>query len=214
MSDARLFAPSAARNRAPILEALRPHLPTSGTVLEIASGTGEHMAHFARALPALTWQPTDPGPERRASIDAWTADLPNVRPAHALGAASSDWPMERADAVLCINLIHIAPWAAAEGLVTGAARILPPGGLLALYGPYRRRGQAMEPGNEAFDADLRRRDPSWGVRAVEDVAALASQAGFGRPTIVAMPAHNLALLFRRAPQEQAPILETGSRVPK
>src|SRR4051794_34803802 len=149
MSDARLFAPSASRNRAPILEALRPHLPRSGAVLEIASGTGEHVAHFAAALPELTWQPSDPEPERRASIDAWTANLPNVRPAHALDAASSDWPIERADAVLCIDLIHIAPWVVAEGLVTGAARILPPGGLLALYGPYRRRGQAMEPSNEA-----------------------------------------------------------------
>src|SRR3954451_24965057 len=131
MSDARLFAPSAARNRAPILEALRPHLPTSGIVLEIASGTGEHVAHFAAALPELTWQPSDPGPERRASIDAWTAGLPNVRPARALDAVSSDWPIKRADAVLCINLIQIAPWAAAEGLVAGAAGILPPEGLLA-----------------------------------------------------------------------------------
>src|SRR3954447_1515155 len=214
MSDARLFAPSAVRNRAPILDALRPHLPTSGTVLEIASGTGEHVAHFAGALPALMWQPTDLGPERRASIDAWTADLPNIRPAHALDAASADWPIERADAVLCINLIHIAPWAAAEGLVAGAARILPPGGLLALYGPYRRRGQAMEPGNQGFDADLRRRDPSWGLREVEDVAALASRAGLGRPTILAMPANNLTLVFRRLPREQALILETASRVPK
>src|SRR4051812_18494002 len=179
MSDARLFAPSAARNCAPILEALRPQLPRSGTVLEIASGTGEHVAHFAAAMPALIWQPTDPEPERRLSIGAWTAGLPNVRPACDLDAASPDWPIERADAVLCINLIHIAPWAVAAGLVAGAARVLPPGGLLALYGPYRRRGQAMEPGNEAFDADLRRRDPSWGLREVEEVAALASRAGFG-----------------------------------
>jgi SAM-dependent methyltransferase len=214
MSDARLFAPTAARNRAPILDALRPHLPTSGTVLEIASGTGEHVAHFAAALPTLTWQPTDPAADRRASIDAWTAGLPNVRPARALDAASSDWQIERADAVLCINLIHIAPWAAAEGLVAGAARILPPGGLLELYGPYRRRGKRVEPGNEAFDSDLRRRDPSWGVREVEDLAALASRAGFGQPTIVAMPANNLTLLFRRVPQEQALILERASRVPR
>src|SRR3954447_18410573 len=135
MSDARLFAPSAARNRAPILEALRPHLPTSGIVLEIASGTGEHVAHFAAALPALIWQPTDPGPERPASIDAWAAGLPNVRPAHALDAASSEWAIQRADAVLCINLIHIAPWTAAEGQFAGAARIHPIGWIAGALRP-------------------------------------------------------------------------------
>src|SRR3954466_779262 len=117
MSDARLFAPSAARNRAPILEALRPHLPISGTVLEIASGTGEHVAHFAAALPALIWQPTDPGPASPPGIDPGAAGLPNLRPAPALDAGCRDWPIERADAVLCINLIHIAPWTAAEGLI-------------------------------------------------------------------------------------------------
>ncbi len=195
--DPRLSAPSVARNRAPILEALRPHLPTSGTVLEIASGTGEHVAHFAAALPRLLWQPTDLAPEHRASIDAWSTGLANVLPACALDAASAVWPIEQADAVLCINMVHIAPWSAAEGLVAGAARILPTGGLLALYGPYRRSGAPMEPGNAAFDADLRSRDPAWGLRAVEDVAALASDAGFGQPTIVAMPADNLTVLFRR-----------------
>ena len=198
MSDGpRLTAPSAARNRDPILQALRPHLPATGTVLEVASGTGEHVAYFAAALPGLRWQPTDPVAERRGSIDAWTAGLPNVLPALALDATAAVWPVARMDAVLCINMIHIAPWAAAEGLISGAARVLAPGGLLALYGPYRRGDQPMEPGNAAFDADLRGRDPAWGLRRVEDVAALAACAGFGPPAIHDMPANNLLLRFRR-----------------
>jgi hypothetical protein len=194
--DPRLFAPSAARNREPILQALRGHLPSSGLVLEIASGSGEHVVHFAAALPNLTWQPTDPQPDRRASIDTWAAGLANVRPALALDA-TGDWPVQHADAVLCINMIHIAPWQAAEGLVSGASRILPARGLLALYGPYRRAGRPMEPGNAAFDADLRSRNPAWGLREVEAVASLAAAAGFGPPRIEAMPANNLLVLFRR-----------------
>ncbi len=195
--DARLYAPSAARNRAPILDALRGHLPRSGLVLEVASGSGEHVLHFAAALPGLTWQPTDPQPDRRASIDIWAAGLANVAPALALDATAAAWPVSYADAVLCINMIHIAPWQAAEGLVSGAARILTQGGLLALYGPFRRAGLPMEPGNAAFDADLRSRDPAWGLRDVEAVASLAAAAGFGPPIIEAMPANNLLLLFRR-----------------
>ncbi|MCI0753700.1 DUF938 domain-containing protein [Teichococcus vastitatis] len=195
--DPRRSAPSALRNREPILRALRPHLPAGGLVLEVASGTGEHVAHLAAALPGLRWQPTEPDDANRASIDAWCAGLPNVLPALPLDAAAAGWPVARADAVLCINMIHIAPWAAAQGLVAGAARVLPAGGLLALYGPYRRRGRPMEPGNAAFDADLRRRDPAWGLREVEAVAELAAAAGFGPPGVVAMPADNLTLLFRR-----------------
>ena len=194
---ARMVAPSAARNRAAILQALRPHLPATGTVLEVASGTGEHVAHFAAALPGAQWQPSDPDAERRASIDAWCAGLPNVRPAVPLDATAPTWPVDRADAVLCINMIHIAPWPAAEGLVAGAARLLPAGGLLALYGPFLRAGQATEAGNAAFDADLRRRDPAWGLRSVEAVAALADAAGFSPPRIEPMPTNNLLLLFRR-----------------
>ncbi len=193
-----MHAPSVARNRDQILQALRPHLPTTGLVLEVASGSGEHLAHFASALPALQWQPTDPEAERRASIDAWTAGLPNVRPALFLDAGAPDWPVNQAAVVLCINMIHIAPWSAAQGLVAGAAGVLGPGGLLALYGPYRRAGQPMEPGNAAFDADLRGRDPRWGLRRVEDVAALAAAQGFAPPLIGAMPADNLLLLFRRS----------------
>ena len=135
--------------------------------------------------------------ERRASIDDWTAGLLNVAPAVALDAASPAWPIARADAVLCCNMIHIAPWSCAEGLVAGASRILPPGGLLALYGPFRRAGHPIEPGNAAFDADLRRRNPEWGLRLLEDVAALAARQGFGPHVLEAMPANNLVVLFRR-----------------
>lgn len=165
-------------------------------MLEIASGTGEHVAYFAAARPGLIWQPTDPEPERRASIDAWTAGLPNVRPACPLDAASAKWPVSCADGVLCINMIHISPWSASEGLFAGASRVLPPGGLLALYGPYRR-DRPMEPGNAAFDADLRGRNPAWGLRSVQAVGDLARACGFGPPDIVAMPSDNLTLLFRR-----------------
>lgn len=166
-------------------------------MLEIASGTGEHVAHFAASHPELTWQPTDPDPERRASIDAWTAGLSNVRPARPLDAASANWPVSQAECVLCINMIHISPWSAAEGLCSGASRVLPAGGLLALYGPYRWHDRAMEPGNAAFDADLRARNPAWGLRTVEAVSDLARSCGFGSPDIVAMPSDNTTLLFRR-----------------
>lgn len=193
-----MSSPSTARNRGPILDAIGPFLPETGLVLEIASGTGEHVAHFAAARPHLVWQPSDPEPDRRASIDAWTSGLPNVRPACALDAASADWPISHADAVLCINMIHISPWSATEGLFSGASRLLPPGGLLALYGAYRRQDRPMEPGNAAFDADLRRRNPEWGLRTVEAVTKLAQSFSFGPPAIATMPSDNLTLLFRRA----------------
>ncbi len=196
-TDARRFSPSAARNRDPILQALGPRLPATGLVLEVASGTGEHCAHLAAALPGLRFQPTDPDPDALASMDAWCGGLSNVRPALALDAAAADWPVVEADAVLCINMIHIAPWAATVGLVAGAARVLVPGGMLALYGPYMRDGRHTGPGNVAFDADLRARNPAWGVRALEDVAALAAAVGFGVPEVVKMPADNLVLVFRR-----------------
>jgi SAM-dependent methyltransferase len=199
--DARRQAPAAARNRDPILAVLSRHLPATAAlpVLEVASGTGEHAVHFAAALPGLVFQPSDPDPEARASIDAWAAEsgLPNLRPALALDAAAEPWPIEAAAAVLCINMIHIAPWAATEGLLRGAARILPPGGLLALYGPYRREGRHTAPSNAAFDRDLRSRDPRWGVRDLEAVAELAAGHGFGPPLVEAMPANNLTVLFRR-----------------
>ncbi len=195
-TDPRRFAPAAARNRDPILAALRRCLPDAGMVLEVASGSGEHAVHFAAAMPALAFQPSDADPEARASIDAWAAEarLPNIRPAIALDAAVLPWPATAADAVLCINMIHIAPWAACEGLVRGAAAL---DAMLVLYGPFRRGGAHTAPSNEAFDADLRARDPSWGVRDLEAVAALAAAQGYAAPEVVDMPANNLILVLRR-----------------
>jgi SAM-dependent methyltransferase len=192
-------APATARNRQPILDVLRPRLPARGIVLEIASGSGEHVIHFAEALPDLVFQPSDPDAEARASIDDWvqTEGLGNVRAAMALDAARKSWPIERADAVLCCNMIHIAPWEAAAGLIAGAAGVLARGGTLYLYGPYRREGRHTAPSNEAFDRDLRQRNPAWGVRDLEAVAALAAAQGFGPPEIIDMPANNLSLVFKR-----------------
>jgi SAM-dependent methyltransferase len=197
--DARRHAPSTARNRGPILDVLRRRLPRHGLVLEIASGAGEHAVFFARALPGLRFQPSDPDPAARASIDAWRAaeGLANVLPAVALDASAQAWPISAADAVLCINMIHIAPWAATVGLVRGAGKVLREGGVLYLYGPYCRDGAHTAPSNAAFDASLRARNPEWGVRDLEAVAALAAAHGFGPPAIEAMPANNLSLIFVR-----------------
>jgi hypothetical protein len=197
VSDARREAPAVARNRDAILEVLRGLLPARGLLLEIASGSGEHALHFAPAFPGLTFQPSDPDPDARASIDAWCAGVATIRPALALDAAAPDWPVARADAVLCINMIHISPWASCEGLLRGAARILPPGAPLILYGPFRRAGVHTAPSNEAFDAGLRARDPAWGVRDLEAVALTAAAAGFGPPAVTPMPANNLTVAFRR-----------------
>ncbi len=192
-------APAATRNRGPILDVLRKFLPATGLVLEIASGTGEHAAHFAAAFPHLEFQPSDPDAEARASIDAWRDEvaLVNLRPAIALDAQSSDWPFAHAAAILCINMIHISPWAATQGLIAGAARILPAGGLLYLYGPYRRAGIPTAPSNDAFDADLRRRNPAWGLRNLEDVVDLAAQASLDHVDTIDMPANNLSVMFKR-----------------
>jgi SAM-dependent methyltransferase len=197
--DARRFAPAAARNREPIRDVLRGCLPASGTVLEVASGSGEHAIAFAAAFPGLVWQPSDPDPANRASIAAWIeASAPgNLLAPLALDATSARWPLESADAVVCINMIHIAPWAACLGLVAGAARLLAPGGLLFLYGPFRRDGAHTAPSNASFDADLRARNPEWGVRDLGEVSAAAEAAGFGPAETVAMPANNLSVLFRR-----------------
>ncbi len=198
MTDARGEAPAVARNRDAILAVLRGILPARGLLLEVASGSGEHALHFAPAFPGLTFQPSDPDADARASIDAWCAGVPNIRPALALDAATQDWPLDRADAVLCINMIHIAPWSACEGLLRGAARILPPGALLTLYGPFKRGGAHTAPSNADFDESLRARDPAWGVRDLEAVVAAAT--GFDPPEIHTMPANNLTVAFRRAAQ--------------
>jgi hypothetical protein len=195
MNDARMTSPAALRNRDAILAVLRDHLPPTGLLLEIASGTGEHAAHFAANLPAWRIQPTDPGADRRASIDAWCGHLPNVAPAIALDTTADPWPVAEADAVLCCNMIHIAPWAATLGLLRGAAAILKPGAPLILYGPYLQDGVATAPSNLAFDADLRARDRSWGLRRLEDVTAAA--AGFTLSAVIPLPANNLCVVFRR-----------------
>lgn len=193
-------SPSSARNREPLLAVLRRWLPASGTVVEIASGLGEHAAWFAQAMPGVTWQPTDRSEEALDILTARreAAGLPNLAPPLVLDAASPDaWPVERADAVVCINMIHISPWAATEGLMAGAARILPAGAPLCLYGPYVEAGVETAPGNLAFDADLRHRDPAWGLRDLDAVKALAASHGLTFSERVAMPANNLCLLFRR-----------------
>ncbi|MDP1632393.1 MAG: DUF938 domain-containing protein [Caulobacter sp.] len=193
-------SPSSARNRAPLLAVLQRWLPASGTVLEIASGLGEHAAWFAAALPGVTWQPTDQSREALAVLGARraAAGLANLAPPLALNAAEPDhWPLDRADAIVCINMVHISPWAVTEGLMTGAARLLPPGAPLCLYGPYLEADVETAPGNLAFDADLRRRDPAWGLRDLDAIRALAAAHGLVLAERVAMPANNLCLLFRR-----------------
>jgi SAM-dependent methyltransferase len=193
-------SPSSARNREPLLAVLRRWLPPSGTVLEIASGLGEHAAWFAEALPGIGWQPTDRAEEALEILRARraAADLPNLAPPLPLNAADPDqWPLNHADAVVCINMIHISPWAATEGLMAGASRVLPAGGALILYGPYLETDVETAPSNLAFDADLRRRDPAWGLRELEAVTALAAGHGLALAERVAMPANNLCLLFRR-----------------
>jgi hypothetical protein len=193
-------SPSSARNREPLLAVLRRWLPPSGTVLEVASGLGEHAAWFAEALPGITWQPTDRSEEALEILQARRdqAGLANLAPPLVLNAAEPDgWPLDRADAIVCINMVHISPWAATQGLMVGAARVLPVGGALILYGPYIEDGVETAASNLAFDADLKRRDPAWGLRDLADVAALAAEHGLSLAGRVAMPANNLCLLFRR-----------------
>lgn len=198
--DARLYAPAAARNKGAIQAVLRDHLPKRGLVLEIASGTGEHVAHIAASSgPGLIFQPSDPDPHACESIDCWAGalGLTNVRPAIAIDAVSLDWPVATADAVLCINMIHIAPWVATNGLLRGAARLLPAGGLFYLYGPFRRDGRHTASSNADFDAGLRMQDCEWGVRDLEAVVEVAAANGFAPPQIEQMPANNLSLIFRK-----------------
>ena len=199
VAGARRSAPAALRNREPIAEVLAEWIPPSGAVLEIASGTGEHAAYFAERFPGLEWQPSDVHPDALASIEAWrgASALPNLRPPIAVDAASPAWPADRADAVLSINMVHISPWASALGLIDGAARLLAPGGPLILYGPWLSDDVPAAPSNLAFDADLKRRDPAWGLRRVEDFTAAAKERGLELVERRAMPANNLMLLLRR-----------------
>lgn len=197
--DHRRSSPAALRNRDPILDVLRPALPPTGTVLEIASGSGEHVLHFARRLPQLAWQPSDPSAQARASIAAWreATGAANLLAPIALDASCPIWPIAAADAIVAINLVHISPWRATLGLMRGAGALLPQDGLLYLYGPYRQAGRPFAASNAAFDADLRARDPDWGIRDVADLVTAGSANGLALDTIVDMPANNLSLLFRR-----------------
>jgi hypothetical protein len=191
-------APAVARNRDPILAVLQRFLP-SGFILEIASGTGEHAVHFAKGLPGVTWQPSDPDAESLLSIAAHraSAKLPNLLLPLELDVMSGQWPVTRADAMVAINMIHIAPWAASEGLMAGAESLLPPGGVLYLYGPFKEKGVHTAPSNEAFDRNLRMRDPSWGVRDLQEVITLAGRHSIDFAERIAMPANNLSVIFRR-----------------
>ncbi len=208
MPGALTVSAPAERNKEPILGILRAVLPSAGTVLEIASGTGQHAVHFAAALPALTWQPSEPDATRRAVLAARVAEagLTNVRVPLALDVTREPWPLEGpVAAIVAINLIHIAPWSATEALMAGAERHLAAAGpgVLVLYGPYKEGGVHTAPSNESFDASLRADNPAWGVRDLEAVAALAAVHGFGAPTVSRMPANNLTVVFRasaRAPR--------------
>jgi len=198
--DPRRVAPHVARNAAPIAEMLRELLPERGLVLEIASGTGEHVVHFARAFPALLWQPSDPDPAARRSIEAWRAEagLFNLLPAIALDARAASWPVPQADAILAINMIHISPWTATIGLMRGAGRLLEAGAPLYLYGAYRQAGVPTAPSNEAFDLSLQARDPAWGLRDLADVVAEAERNGLRLHHVTPMPANNLSVVLRKA----------------
>jgi hypothetical protein len=199
IAGARRSAPAALRNRQPIAEVLEEWLPDRGLVLEIASGTGEHAVHFADRFPQLEWQPSDVHPDALASIRAWRAEagLPNLREPLTIDASSASWPIDAADAVLSINMVHISPWASALGLLNGAARILPAGAPLILYGPWLKDDVPTAPSNLAFDSDLKRRDPAWGLRRVEDFATAADGRGLRLMETRAMPANNMMLLLRR-----------------
>jgi SAM-dependent methyltransferase len=201
----RQHSPSAERNREPILAVLREVLPPTGRVLEIASGTGQHAICFAGALPGLDWQPSDIDADARASIAAWVAHagLANVRAPLALDVHQPEWgaqtldKLDQFDAVVCINMIHISPWSATQALFAGASRRLAGGGVLYLYGPYKRGGVQTSPSNDAFDQQLRSRDPAWGVRDMEAVVALGASVGLVCDEPIAMPANNFSLVFRK-----------------
>jgi Protein of unknown function (DUF938) len=199
MGHDRQYAPATMRNRDFILDVLRDVLPKTGVILEVASGSGEHVVHFARNLPSLVFQPSDPDSDARFSIAAWTkaASVENVHPPIALDVSEPVWPIASANGIICINMVHVSPWEATLGLMRGAAAILLPRAPLYLYGPYLREGIATAPSNQAFDSSLRDRNPNWGLRDLELVAATAHSAGFSAPVITEMPANNLSVVFRR-----------------
>ena len=192
-------APAAARNSAPIADVLARELPSSGTVLELASGTGEHAVFMARLFPNIVWQPTDPDKDALGSIAGWAeeAGMTNLRPPLELDASAPDWALSRADAAVCINMVHISPWEATEGLFAGAARVLGTGAPLILYGPYLEDDVEAAPSNLAFDGSLKARNPEWGIRNIAAMDEQAVRTGFSRTARYEMPANNLTLVYRR-----------------
>ncbi|QLC21767.1 DUF938 domain-containing protein [Parasphingopyxis sp. CP4] len=201
-ADAKRHAPATLRNRAAITDVLREVLPAQGMILEIASGSGEHVVHFADRFPDIQWQPSDPEPTALASIASWAEDsgLTNIAPPLALDASATHWPVQSVDAILCINMIHISPWSATQGLMSGASQHLPDEAPLFVYGPFRRAGTQTAPSNEAFDESLRSRNPDWGLRDLEAVEALASEMDLSLERVVEMPANNLSVVFRKSGQ--------------
>lgn len=205
MADARLFFPATQRNRDAILDVLRRVLPDQGRVLEIGSGSGEHVTHFAAALPGLRFVPSDLEADHRASVAAWTEHLglSNIDAPRAIDASHADWGIETVDAVVCANVIHIAPWEVCLGLLAGAADRVEHGAPVILYGPFKRGGRHTAPSNEAFDRSLRSRDPRWGVRDLDDVSAVADRHGLQLDEVVEMPANNLTVVWRRRASGEA-----------
>jgi SAM-dependent methyltransferase len=199
LAEGLLESPAAERNKGPILDAIRSRLPRVGVVLEIASGTGQHVVHFAREVPQLIWQPSDTDDDLRAAATdrIRAAGLSNVRAPLRLDVLAADWSPAEADAILCINMIHIAPWSATKGLMSGAGRLLRPGSPLFLYGPYKRGGSHTAQSNETFDESLRARNAEWGVRDLDDVEHCAKLHGFALVEVIAMPANNLTVTFER-----------------
>ena len=199
LADGKWFIDAAERNKGPIIDVLARVLPSKGVVLEIGSGTGQHIIHFARAFPGLTWQPSDPDAEFRESIALRVRDeqLPNVNPPIDLDVSSLPWPLPAADALVAINLVHVAPWSATTGLFEGAKALLPAQHVLLLYGGFRRHGGYTSESNVKFDSDLHTQDPEWGLRDLEAVSDVADRAGFTLAEVVDMPANNFSLVFRR-----------------
>ncbi len=201
-ADQRMFSPSAARNAEPILAVLGRVLPLHGVVLEIGCGTGEHAVHFAAAMPQLSWLPSDPSPEARASTASWIrfTGLSNVRAPLDIDVSASEWGIEQEapiDAVVSLNMVHIAPWPASLGLFTGAGRVLRAGGLFVLYGPFTRDGVHNAPSNAEFDASLKSRNPAWGIRDIADLERLADLSGLVLRETIDMPANNRSLIFAK-----------------
>jgi hypothetical protein len=196
-SDERLYAPATERNREAILSVLKSILPMQGKVLEIASGTGEHITFWAPYFPNITWQPSDPDPMHLASIEGWIAQLPaaNILPPIQIDVTNQTWSIDSVEVILCVNMIHIAPWEACLGILQGAQSLLSKGGLLYLYGPFKQQGKHTAPSNEAFDLSLRAQDPSWGVRDLEAVIDSAQKHDLHAQQVIPMPANNLSVVF-------------------